>query len=140
MKKCSRCQKTKPFQDFHKSSDRKDGYSYKCKPCQAEVRKARYQKNFQSLKLKDIQRRYGINPEQYQKMIADGCEVCGSFDSLCVDHDHSCCPTNFTCGKCVRGILCRRCNMLEGFLGNDIELARSLIGYLKRDRLVFNDF
>jgi len=30
--------------------------------------------------------------------------------------------------------------MLEGFLGNDIELARSLIGYLKRDRLVFNDF
>ena len=23
-----------------------------------------------------------------------------------IDHDHNCCPGSFTCGKCVRGILC----------------------------------
>ena len=39
-----------------------------------------------------------------------------------VDHDHSCCPGNESCGKCVRGLLCQRCNMVAGMLEEDPRL------------------
>jgi len=63
-----------------------------------------------------IKHRYKLTKEQYDLMAKDGCYVCSSTEFLHVDHDHACCPTNKTCGKCVRGIVCHSCNITLGRL------------------------
>lgn len=52
------------------------------------------------------------------------CEVCGSSEKLCVDHDHA-------TGE-VRGMLCDLCNKALGHARDDIEILEGLITYLKR--------
>lgn len=50
---------------------------------------------------------------------------------LVVDHDHACCPTIVSkCGKCIRGLMCSRCNSVAGMLGESADLAASLAAYL----------
>ena len=65
-----------------------------------------------------LKSRYGITPELFDAvLVAQGgvCAICERdlFDDhfTCVDHDHSCCPGKQTCGACVRGLLCRVCNV-----------------------------
>jgi hypothetical protein len=73
------------------------------------------------------------------------CEICG--DDLtrmlpdakrrlrpvhAVDHDHECCPAGRSCGKCVRGVICRRCNIAIGYLRDDSEFARRCAIYLNK--------
>ena len=62
---------------------------------------------------------YKLTPERYDAMAEQGCRVCGSKDDLRVDHDHSCCPGQKTCGQCVRGLLCHPHNIGEGSFTQD---------------------
>jgi Recombination endonuclease VII len=51
-----------------------------------------------------------------------------------VDHDHSCCPGEYTCGDCVREILCSMCNKGLGSFRDSPELLSQAIKYLMRNR------
>jgi hypothetical protein len=53
---------------------------------------------------------------------------------LAVDHDHACCPGSRSCGSCVRGLLCQRCNTGLGFLNDDAALLYRAVDYLSRSR------
>lgn len=78
---------------------------------------------------------YNIEPEEYEakKVKQDKkCAICRQeTDLLVVDHDHSCCSTRRTCGKCNRGLLCRSCNTAIGLLKESEEILSNAIQYLK---------
>lgn len=49
-----------------------------------------------------------------------------------IDHDHTCCPGAQSCGLCVRGILCTRCNVGIGMLKDDVDIVRAAVAYLEK--------
>ena len=50
---------------------------------------------------------------------------------MVVDHDHACCPGQVSkCGRCIRGLLCNRCNMVAGALGESADLAAAMAAHL----------
>jgi hypothetical protein len=59
------------------------------------------------------------------------CAICRVVtDDIMIDHDHACCPGRYTCGACVRGILCRHCNLGLGFMKDDPSRLKAALRYL----------
>jgi len=86
---------------------------------------------------KGVSECYKLTSVQLQVLFDTGCQVCGKTTELHVDHDHACCDRKIsgrkrTCGDCVRGILCKQCNLGLGWFGDDLEKMKSAIAYLKR--------
>jgi hypothetical protein len=62
------------------------------------------------------------------------CAVCSDAPmekSLALDHDHKCCPKRYSCGNCIRGLLCSACNFAEGLLKSDLKIISNLLQYVK---------
>lgn len=83
------------------------------------------------------QRQYGLAAGQYEAIkAAQGgrCAICqrgqGITRRLAIDHDHSCCPGAVSCGRCVRGLLCGRCNDMLAHARDDHEVFLRAVGYL----------
>jgi hypothetical protein len=125
---CRTCEEVKPLADFPTGAGQ-----YSCKVCRAanaRVWRAGLAPEAKTVnnKANDIWKRYRLRPEQYQELIKDGCAICGTHEDLCVDHDHSCCPGSRTCGKCVRGALCKRHNRGEACFDTINEIT-ALLAY-----------
>lgn len=81
---------------------------------------------------------YGLNARQFWELLAaqgGRCATCPTehteADPLCVDHDHACCPgRKKSCGRCVRGLLCRRCNTALGMVDDSRDTLMKLLQYL----------
>ena len=74
-------------------------------------------------------RKHGVDEAWYHRTLAaqgGGCAMCGTktpggpWPKFHIDHDHSCCGPNRSCDKCRRGLLCNRCNLVLGFIENEI--------------------
>lgn len=80
--------------------------------------------------------KYHITKDDFILMIdrqGGCCAICktpGDWQSLVVDHDHACCVRD-SCGKCVRGALCKKCNTALGWFGDSAELLISALRYVR---------
>lgn len=79
-------------------------------------------------------KQFSLTPEEFTRIVGGGiCQLCGESvegKQMHIDHDHSCCPGKGSCGTCVRGILCRNCNVGLGFLKDSIPRLEEAISYL----------
>jgi hypothetical protein len=79
-----------------------------------------YQMKYRSDDIREayLRKRYLVTLKEFNEMAINGCQICGDTPKgrpLHIDHDHKCCPSNsMTCGKCVRGVVCNRCNQTIG--------------------------
>lgn len=77
-------------------------------------------------------RTYSLSTEKIVSMLSSSCEVCGSREQLTIDHNHSCCNARFSCGKCVRGVLCQHCNRSMGQAKDNPTILRMLADYIDK--------
>jgi hypothetical protein len=157
-KKCRHCGKTKNTKEFNKKTANKDGFASYCRACSKEKLRKFRQENIKEYNNKSIkwyennrdlvrerrrQAYYGITPAAFKKLLAiqnNSCAICKTphdpslyrnWKVLAVDHDHSCCDKTPCCGKCVRGLLCVKCNKGIGMFEDSIELLNTAIDYLR---------
>lgn len=116
-KKCMTCKLERPVTDYRKRTKSKDGLQYTCIHCHAEYFARPEIKEMK--RARHIERRYGLTRDLRNKIAEEQdhkCPICESSSIKHVDHDHSCCSGDKTCGKCIRGILCHGCNIKLGVL------------------------
>lgn len=150
-KRCTGCGETKPITEFalrrRRDPNKLGGYAERCTPCM----RAYKAEGMRALRSRDgdkerrrryhLKSTYNLTMEEYRhRLEAQGgvCAVCGEpetvnagWDDLAVDHDHACCRGHKSCGRCVRGLLCRRCNHVLGQVKDDVRLLVKLITYVE---------
>lgn len=129
-----------------------------CKRCRSDKQIARYRTNRDEILRGDKERRaqrtaeeraahsvrqsaynrrwkFGLSTEAYEELLSRQggvCAICrGDFSpgKPNVDHDHACCPLNArSCGTCVRGLLCHRCNRFLGWYESN---SVAILSYLE---------
>lgn len=151
MKICLGCGINKPLDDYYFKNKAKKLYRSRCKKCyleqnsltmgsSAEANKRYRQNNPDAARNSELKTKFNITLNQYNERLieqAGVCKICGEVNQggkrLAVDHDHSCCPGVKSCGNCIRGLLCDRCNTTLGKFNDSPELIRKLADYLEKD-------
>jgi hypothetical protein len=132
-KTCTKCGKEKPatLEFFHRANVHKDGLQYECKECRRKYAKKWFKTNAKKQRILQRKRNYGLTENEYNAMVfgqENKCAICKkqktTEQNLDVDHDHR-------TGK-VRGLLCRRCNLVLGMTKEDKLLLYAIINYLDR--------
>lgn len=157
--KCTGCKLFKSVEMFPKNPETPCGYDPRCKQCRHEARRERMGavkenprcdteeeridrriKAMIRFRLKSV---YNVTEDAYNWLAWSQnyvCFMCDELDSritkdglpynLSVDHDHRCCSENRSCGKCVRHLLCMKCNTLVGIVESKPKLYHLLKDYI----------
>ena len=147
---CNTCKINKSFSEFQKDKSRKTGTLSRCKTCVAAVYKKRHsdpkisgnkkkkQKEYYLLSKTKITQRefrlrkvYKISSEIYDSLLLfqnECCAICGCSQlkngrRLSIDHCHK--------TGIIRGLLCIKCNVGLGSLGDSTYLLKKAIKYLE---------
>src|SRR6266404_1701356 len=99
-KRCKTCRRFLALNNFHRDSQKIDGYYSRCKKCrQPSYQQWSKARNPRAAYDRKLRMYYGITVIQYDAMLASqggACAICrdplavSKHGLLCVDHDHSC--------------------------------------------------
>jgi hypothetical protein len=155
-KKCGKCKRSKPLDEFYKNRSKRDGRDDYCKKCRSKRSKkynddpgnkdkklrlyfdtprgkrhkitaARWWKRVGWLRR--ISRKYGVTPQEYEDKLSEQNGVC----AICARPNGKirlAVDHDHKTGK-VRGLLCNRCNIVLGLLNDGIDLFDKLRAYLQ---------
>jgi Recombination endonuclease VII len=91
------------------------------------------------LLIEAVCRDHHISVEQYHQLRKEHqycCAICGLsedqslYGKLQIDHDHKCCSSDISCGQCIRGLLCHKCNKALGLFKDNPELLKKAVVYV----------
>lgn len=142
-KQCSTCRDVLPLGKFAKDPSRKIGVRSQCAICVSKGNRRSYRKHREKHRAyargryatrRDYKLRwsYGISQDIFNELLdAQGgrCAIClttepkGKHGQFMVDHDHK-------TGR-VRGLLCHRCNLILGQMGDDLNNVLKFSEYLQ---------
>lgn len=133
-KQCARCLEWREVESYGPHPNSMDGLRAECAHCRSKA----YQRDRVRILSRAKEIRFNLKPGQAEDMLeAQGnrCGVCRTdapgTKGWVIDHDHACCPEpGRSCGKCVRAILCGRCNLVLGQADDDVEVLARMIDYL----------
>ncbi|WP_097327231.1 endonuclease VII domain-containing protein [Paractinoplanes atraurantiacus] len=124
-KRCPGCETWQAETNFRQNRNRDsiDGFDLWCRSCTTSRQRIT---------------KFGVTAEKYEEMLEAQNGLCAlcleppGLRPMSVDHDHRCCPDrDRTCGDCVRGLLCHRCNLGLGQLRDRVDNFQRAIAYLE---------
>ena len=132
MKRCTKCGEEKSDEDFYFIKKHNRLHSH-CKSCvKKQATKSYLLKDKDDRREHNYQSRYGISISDYDAMLEKqnyACAICGATsvdhqrtEFFCVDHCHE--------TGVVRGLLCHKCNVSIGCLG-DLDGIKKALCYLQ---------
>jgi hypothetical protein len=140
-KTCIKCAEVKELELFAKGKNYVNGRKNTCKACHTAYVTQYYKDNPDQYKAQLARssmyrpswKRHGLTEDKYNELLAkyDGqCHACKVIPALNVDHDHNCCDKMFSCGKCIRGLLCHHCNTALGLMKDSVQNIQNLLDYI----------
>jgi hypothetical protein len=143
---CTKCEQCWPLTNFTPDKRKANGAASWCRQCVARRAAAGRSDKLGGWWDYYLRSTFGITESRFLDLLAaqgGGCGICGTampwsetarLQNFSVDHDHACCPGKKSCGRCVRGLLCNRCNRALGQFGDDAGTLRRAIAYLTTSR------
>lgn len=142
--RCKDCAKEVYWENREENLEKKKAYNLKHRDRNNARGKVYRDSDPEKNKNRKLKYYYNITIDEYNAMLEGQnhvCAICHGVNEttgkdLFVDHDHSCCPGNRSCGKCVRGLLCNICNWAIGSFKDDpdnFDRAKDYILEFRRD-------
>lgn len=154
---CTVCSTEKPIGDFYVRTVHSHGIEWTgpdswCKKCRIARNEGWWREHPDAARNKRRRRvlkAHGLTEDEYNTLLAAQggvCAICRTQDPggksglrFHIDHDRIHCPGYKCCGKCVRGLLCVRCNTGLGLFWDKPSLLRKAGSYVEEFRVAHSE-